>query len=407
MTKKNEKRAQVPDNAREGISVIIPCLNEEVSIGQVIEAAREGIAKTGLKEEIIVVDNGSTDRSMDLAREHGARVLQEAHRGYGAALRCGFNAATFEYIVMGDGDLTYDFSRLDELVQPLTAGHADFVIGNRMNNIQPGAMPGLHRYVGNPILSLALRIMFHGNAVHDAHCGLRAITRSAYRKLRCVTTGMEFASEMVIRAVRCKLRIQEQDIVYHERLGHSKLRTFRDGWRHLRFMMLHSPTTMLLWPGLICWLLGLVITFPLALGPVYIQGRLFDIHCMIMGGILNIISVQVITVGLLAKAYAHLSGLHHDAVIAWMYKHLTFEKATVVSGMVIIAGVLVTFWVVVKWVFAGFGPLDMARPLFFAALCLINGIQIGAASYLFSIMALPRHLDRSPSYAEDTAVVDT
>ncbi|NCC53354.1 MAG: glycosyltransferase family 2 protein [Spartobacteria bacterium] len=390
-----------------GITVVIPCLNEESSIGEVIEAARAGIAKTGLAEEIIVVDNGSTDRSVEIAGQHNARIVRETHRGYGAALRKGFASASYGIMVMGDGDLTYDFSKLDEMVRPIMEGRADFVIGNRMHNIQPGAMPTLHRYIGNPILSFVLRLMFHSRAVHDAHCGMRAITREAYKQLNCVTTGMEFASEMVIRAIRCKLRIEQQDIIYHPRVGDSKLRTFQDGWRHMRFMMLHSPTTILLWPGLLGWLLGLAIAIPLAMGPVYIKGRLFDIHCMIMGGLLNIVSVQVITIGLLAKAYAHLSGLHHDPVVAWLYKHMTFEKTIILSGLVMLLGLVFTLAVIGKWIISGFGALNEARPLFFAMLCLINGIQIGAASYLFSIMALPRHLDHSPRYAEDTAVVDT
>jgi glycosyltransferase involved in cell wall biosynthesis len=175
--------------------------------------ARKGIAKLGVHEDIVVVDNGSTDRSAQIAREHGARVVMEQHRGYGSALRTGFRNARYEIIVMGDADLTYDFTAIDDLVRPILEGKADFVIGNRMKSIKPGAMPMLHRYLGNPLLSFALRIMFHSNLVHDAHCGLRAITADAYRKLHCVTTGMEFASVMVVRAIRCRLIIVERDIV--------------------------------------------------------------------------------------------------------------------------------------------------------------------------------------------------
>ena len=184
-----------------GVSVVIPCLNEEASIGQVIAAARAGIAAIGTGGEVIVVDNGSTDRSVEIAKRSGARVLTETHRGYGAALRKGFADARHEIVVMGDGDLTYDFKKLGDLVLPILAGEAQFVIGNRMGNILPGAMPPLHRYLGNPILSGLLRLMFHDRRVKDAHCGLRAISRDVYRRLRCVTTGMEFASEMVVRAI--------------------------------------------------------------------------------------------------------------------------------------------------------------------------------------------------------------
>ncbi|MFA5344155.1 MAG: glycosyltransferase family 2 protein [Kiritimatiellia bacterium] len=390
-----------------GISVILPCLNEEASLGQVIELARRGIAKLGLSEDIVVVDNGSTDLSAQVARAHGARVLTEPHRGYGSALRKGFDNVRYDIIVMGDADLSYDFSSLDVLVTPILEGAADFVMGNRMNDIQPGAMPRLHRYVGNPMLSATLRLLFHGSAVHDAHCGMRAITRPAYRQLHCVTTGMEFASEMVVRALRCKLRIAERDITYHPRVGESKLHSFRDGWRHLRFMILHSPTLLLLAPGIVGWVIGLAISLPLAFGPLVIHGRLVDIHCMLIGGVLNILSIQVITIGLLAKAYGHLSGLQEDAIVAWFYRWFTFEKACVISALVVGTGLALTLWIVAQWVASGFGALHQQRLLFFALICLVNGVQIGAASFLFSIMALPRHIDRLPPESENTGITDT
>ena len=389
-----------------GISVVIPSLNEEDSIGQVIEMARKGVAKLGLDEDIIVVDNDSSDRTAQIAREKGARVIFEKHRGYGSALRTGFQNARYEIIVMGDADMTYDFTALDDLVRPILDGKADFVIGNRMKSIEPGAMPKLHRYIGNPLLSLTLRIMFHSNMVHDAHCGLRAITASAYRQLRCVTTGMEFASEMVVRAIRCRLKIVERDIVYHPRKGQSKLHSFRDGWRHLRFMMLHSPTTIMLVPGVIFWTLGLLISLPLAFGPIIIGGRAVDIHCMLIGGVLNILSIQIITIGLLAKAYGHLSGLHDDPVVAWFYRWFTFERACIVSGVIIVIGIVLTAMVVITWVSSGFGALNQQRLLFLALICLVNGVQVGAASFLFSIMALPRHIDRLPPEAEKTGIAD-
>lgn len=385
-----------------GISVVIPCLNEESSIGGVLDAVHLGLAKVGLPSEIIVVDNGSTDRSAEIARQHGVHVLSENFRGYGAALRRGFDNARYEIVVMGDGDLTYDFSQLDHIVSSILKGEADFVVGNRMRNIRPGAMPKLHRYVGTPFLSLVLRFMFHNTSVHDPNCGMRAITRTAYRKLRCVTTGMEFASEMVVQAIRNKVRISEQDISYHPRVGQSKLRSFRDGWRHLRFMMLYSPTMLLVGPGLLFWILGLLVAAPLAFGPVMLDERRLDIHFMIMAGLLNITSVQIITIGMLAKAYAHLSGLHDDPVVAWFYRWFKFEKLFVVSFLLAAVGLTITIKIVWQWIAGGFGNLDEARPLFFALLCLVNGIQLGAAGYLFSIMALPRHLDEVPPRVSDT-----
>lgn len=390
-----------------GVSVILPCLNEEHSVGRVIEAARKGISKLGLREEILVVDNGSSDNTAAVARRHGARVVHEPHKGYGSALRAGFDNAVYDLMVMGDADLSYDFEMLDVLVRPILDGRADFAIGNRMKNIKPGAMPKLHKYIGNPALSFMLRVMFRSNAVHDAHCGMRAITRDAYRKLRCVTTGMEFASEMVVRAIRSRLRIVERDITYHPRTGKSKLHSFRDGWRHVRFMILHSPTIMLLVPGLLIWLLGMIIAIPIGFSPIMINGRAIDIHCMLAGGVLNIVGIQITTIGLLAKAYGHLSGLHEDAVVAWFYRWFTFEKVFLVSLAIALAGFVIALRVMIEWIFSGFGPLDQQRLLFLALLYIVNGVQLGSASFLFGIMALPRHVDSFSPDIENTGIRDT
>jgi len=382
--------------AEHGISVIIPCLNEADSIGQVVAIAKAGIAKTALPGEVIVVDNGSSDNSAAIAAEQGARVITEKEKGYGAALRKGFANAKYDIMVMGDGDLTYDFTKLDDLVQPILSGEAEFVVGNRMKNIRPGSMPALHRYVGNPVLSMILRIMFRRHMVRDAHCGMRAIKRDAYRKLKCVTTGMEFASEMVVKAIHNDIAMTERDIVYHPRVGESKLMSFRDGWRHLRFMLLHSPATTLLLPGIVAWFVGMAMVIPLAFGPIVMGNRNVDIHFMIMGGILNIVSIQLITIGLLAKAYAHLSGLQDDPLIAWFYRHLTFERLILFTLPFILAGIIVIAKVFLKWVSEGFGALEQARVLFLGMICLTNAVQVAAAGYLFSIMILPRHVEPTP-----------
>ncbi len=375
-----------------GISIVIPCLNEADSIGLVVDAALTGIAKLKMDGEVVIVDNGSTDDSANIARAHGGRVIAESEKGYGAALRRGFAEAHYELLAMGDGDLTYDFTRIDELVRPILDNEADFVVGNRMNHLRPGSMPALHRYLGNPLLSMMLRVMFARHIVRDAHCGMRVITRKAYQALHCVTTGMEFASEMIVRAIHCHVRMAERPIVYHERVGESKLASFRDGWRHLRFMWLHSPAWALLIPGAAMWIAGLIVAIPLAFGPVVWHGRAFDIHCMIMGGLLNLISIQLITLGLLAKAFAHLAGLRYDRTIAWLYQHLHFERCILYTLPLGLAGVAMVLRVVYVWVASGFGPLAEERLLFLGMLCVANAAQIAAAGYLFSIMALPRHL---------------
>jgi glycosyltransferase involved in cell wall biosynthesis len=377
---------------KHGVSVVIPCLNEEQSIGQVVDAAREGLRLADVAGEVVVVDNGCRDRSAAIARQHGARVIREEKPGYGAAIRKGFASARYDILVMADGDLTYDLTKLDQMVRPILAGETDLVVGNRMQNIRPGSMRSLHRYVGNPLLSFLLRVMFHSRAVRDAHCGMRAISRKAYRTLHCVTTGMEFASEMIIRAIHCKLRMRECDIIYHARVGVSKLDSFQDGWRHLRFMLLHSPTMTMLLPGMLVWGIGLVMAIPVAFGPVIVNGRALDLHYMIIGGLLNVVSIQFITIGILAKAYAHYSGLRSDPLIVWLFRNYTFEKLLMWTVPMILIGLCITLKVVIDWVASGFGPLNEARHLFFGMLCLTNGTQIGASGYLLSIMALPRHI---------------
>jgi glycosyltransferase involved in cell wall biosynthesis len=222
--------------ADETISIVLPCLNEEESIAHCIAWAQEGLARTGLPGEIIVVDNGSTDRSAELARAAGARVLYQPLRGYGNAYHKGLAAATGTYIVMGDADQTYDFREIDHLIAPLRAGY-DYVLGSRFRGtILPGAMPWTHRYIGNPLLTLILNLLF-GLKSSDAHSGLRAFTRAAYLCMGLTCPGMEFASELVVKAAQARLRVVEVPITYHPRAGSSKLRALHDGWRHLRFMV--------------------------------------------------------------------------------------------------------------------------------------------------------------------------
>ncbi len=385
-----------PPREFNGISVVIPCLDEAESIGAVVDAAFRGITSANLPGEVLVVDNGSADGSAEIAREHGARVIREDERGYGATLRKGSVSARHDVIVMGDGDLTYDFTKLDELVKPILDEEVDFVVGNRMRNLRPGSMPPLHKYVGNPALSLMLRFMFHNHTVRDAHCGMRAITKNAYLQLGCVTTGMEFASEMIVRAMDRNLRINEVDITYHPRIGESKLKSFRDGWRHMRFMLLHSPSWILLAPGVLFWLLGMAIVVAATIGPVSVYGHRVNLHSIIMGGILNVISIQLISLGLIAKAYAHFSGFREDPLIVWFYRKLTFERVIIYTLPITLLGLAITAKIFIQWIVSGFGPMDQAKVLFFGMLCLINGTQIWAAGYVLSILALPRHLGRFP-----------
>src|SRR6476469_1492909 len=249
-----------PARARERapfVSVVIPCLNEEENIAQCVRDARSALLAGGLQGEVIVVDNDSEDRSAEIAEAAGARVVFEPWRGYGCAYRAGFAAARGDYIVMADADLTYDFGEISRFVAELSAG-AQLVMGDRMDNIKPGAMPWLHRYVGNPVLTGILNFLFR-TGVGDAHCGMRALRRDILPRLDLRTTGMEFASEMVIRASKERLDIREFPLHSHPRGGESKLSSFRDGWRHLRFLLVHSPTHLFILPGTIMGLFGAIV----------------------------------------------------------------------------------------------------------------------------------------------------
>src|SRR3954452_9650350 len=257
------------------VSVVIPCLNEAENIEEVVRRARNALDKSGIAGEVIVADNASEDGSAELARAAGARVVHEPRRGYGSAYLAGFGCARGRYIVMADADLTYDFAEIPRFVEHLDAG-ADLVMGDRMGQIQPGAMPWLHRYVGNPILSGTLNLFFR-TGVRDAHCGMRALRRDVLPQLDLHATGMEFASEMVVRAAKEKLDIRQFPIEYHPRGGESKLSSFRDGWRHLRFLLVHSPTHLFIVPGAVLAFLGALAVLTV-LAHVDIFGRQWDLH---------------------------------------------------------------------------------------------------------------------------------
>src|SRR4051794_655615 len=257
------------------------------------------MAEAGLAGEVIVADNASDDGSPELAKKAGALVVHEPRRGYGSAYLAGFAAARGEYVVMADADLTYDWNEIPQFVERLDQG-ADLVMGDRMDNIQPGAMPWLHRYVGNPVLSGILNFFFR-TGVRDAHCGMRGFRRAILPRLDLRTTGMEFASEMVIRASKEKLDIRQVPIEYHPRGGESKLSTFRDGWRHLRFLLVHSPTHLFLIPGVVLTALGVILS-AFSLADVNIFGRTWELHSMIAGSLGMIVGTQIAAMGLCAHA---------------------------------------------------------------------------------------------------------
>jgi glycosyltransferase involved in cell wall biosynthesis len=369
------------------VSVVIPCLNEETSIKRCVTEARRAIEGHGWEGEVIVADNGSDDRSAELAREAGALVIHEPRRGYGSAYRAGFAAAQGEYIVMADADLTYDFGDIPRFVGKLDEG-ADLVMGDRMKGIQPGAMPWLHRYIGNPILTGILNLFFR-TGVRDAHCGMRAVRRSALPRLDLRTTGMEFASEMVIRAGKERLEIEEIPIHYHPREGESKLSSFRDGWRHLRFLLVHSPTWLFIVPGTAMAVLGTIVALTVLL-QVDVLGRAWDLHTMVGGALFMIVGTQVLALGLCAHAYGTYFMGEKDPWFDRMRARFRLEHGLLLGGAAVFAGIVVAAVILGIWIDRGFGALSEERLAVLGATFVIVGIQIFFSSFLISIIGLRR-----------------
>jgi len=379
-----------PPKARDDeilVSVVIPCLNEEENIEACVRAALAALEESHIAGEVVVADNASEDRSAELARAAGARVVYEPRRGYGSAYLAGFAAARGRYIVMGDADLTYDFREIPRFVEKLDDG-AELVMGDRMDNIHPGAMPWLHRYVGNPVLTGILNVFFR-TGIKDAHCGMRALRRDVLPRLDLRTVGMEFASEMVIRASKENLDIRQFPIEYHPRGGESKLSSFRDGWRHLRFLLVHSPTHLFMLPGLVMALLGALV-IALVVARLDFLGRAWDIHTMIAGALLLIVGTQVLALGLCAHAYGTYFMGDRDPWFDRMRARFRLEHGLLLGGAVTIAGLVLAAVIVGIWVDRGFGQLSEERLAVLSVTLLIVGIQIFFSSFLLSILGLRR-----------------
>jgi glycosyltransferase involved in cell wall biosynthesis len=370
------------------VSVVIPCLNEAQSIEESVLRARRALEENGFRGEVIVADNGSTDGSPELAAAAGARVVEEKRRGYGSAYLAGFAAARGDYIVMADADLTYDFAEIPRFVEQLEAG-AELVMGNRMANIKPGAMPWHHRYIGNPLLTGTLNLFFR-TGVSDAHCGMRAVRRQVLPQLDLRSPGMEFASEMVIRAAKLELDIREIPIEYHPRAGESKLSSFRDGWRHLRFLLVHSPTYLFLIPGALMTVLGFLIMLTV-LGELNVFGRQWDLHTMIAGTLLAVIGAQVLGLGLAARAYGVWYLGERDPWFQRMEDRFRLEHGLLAGGGVLLVGFSVLTFILVKWLGSGAGALAETKLGLLAATLVIVGLQIFFSSFLLSILGLRRN----------------
>jgi glycosyltransferase involved in cell wall biosynthesis len=369
------------------VSVVIPCLNEAENIVECVDSAREALARMQVAGEVIVADNDSEDDSATLAERAGARVVVEPRRGYGSAYLAGFAASRGRFIVMADADLTYDFNEIPRFVEALQEG-AEMVIGDRMGNIQPGAMPWLHRYVGNPILTGLLNLFFR-TGVNDAHCGMRAVRREVLPRLDLRTTGMEFASEMVIRASKERLRIAEFPIEYHPRGGESKLSSFRDGWRHLRFLLVHSPNHLFIVPGAVLAGIGTLIILIVEAG-LSLFGRSWGVHAIIGGALLMIVGTQVLALGLCAHAYGTYFMGERDPWFDRMRARFRLEHGLLLGGAFTLVGLAMGAVIVATWIAHGFGSLADERLAVVAASLIIVGIQIFFSSFLLSILGLRR-----------------
>jgi len=376
------------------ISIVIPALNEEEAIGNTIKSIPlEELKKNGLETEIIVVDNGSEDNTAEIARNSGATVIYEPNKGYGNAYLKGFKEATGEIIVIGDADGTYPFEIIPEFIRPILDNEAEFVIGSRLRGkIQDGAMNWLHRYIGNPLLTGTLNILFH-TRISDTHCGMRAFTKNALDKMNLKTPGMEFASEMVIEAARKELKIKEIPIKYRKRYGGKpKLSSFEDGWRHLRFMMLYSPTILFLIPGFLLFFSGLFLILLLLAGPIKLIGNLgLDIHPMILGNFLVILGFQVIILGIYTKVFSIVRGIIKPGrFMSFFLKYNSLEIEMLIGLFIFIIGLIAATRIIYNWITTGFGPLSELRTAILASTLMFLGIQIIFSALFLSVLLLER-----------------
>jgi hypothetical protein len=366
------------------VSVVMPCLNEAEAIGRCIAEAQRQFRLAGIDGEVVVCDNGSDDGSDVEACRAGARVVHEPRKGYGSALSTGIRIASATYIVIVDADWSYDLSALPRIVSALDSG-ADLVMGNRFKGrIARGAMPWMHRCIGGPALSALLNLFF-GTQVGDVNCGLRAFTREAYEILAPRATGMEFASEMVARAGRAGVHIAEVPVDYRNRLGRSKLRRYRDGWRHLRFLLMFSPTWLYLVPSGVLAACGLILLAALAISPLELLGRRWDMHLAATASLVTVLGTQLGWLGISARTVAILHGFGPQNAQLGPTR-LNLESGLALAGVFTLVGVVIASWVVLGWIIRGLPPLDEIRPLLLAITLIVVGVQGVFNAFFLSLL---------------------
>jgi glycosyltransferase involved in cell wall biosynthesis len=377
------------------LTILMPCLNEAETLAVCIAKARGYLERSRVSGEVLIADNGSTDGSQQIATDNGGRVIAVPVRGYGAALAAGIEAARGRFVIMGDADDSYDFANLDPFVTALRAGN-DLVMGNRFaGGIAPGAMPWHHKYIGNPVLSFVGRLFF-GTKASDFHCGLRGFSREAVLGLHLRTTGMEFASEMLVKATLSGLKVAEVPTTLKKdgRNRAPHLRSFRDGWRHLRFLLLFSPRWLFLYPGLALLAIGLFLGTLLVRGPVNLSPTIvLDLHTFLIAAMCILVGLQAVTFAIIGRRFASRYGFippsgTFDKLLEW----LTLERILIIAVTLAAVGIVALLWGFGEWASRGFGPLPLSstmRAMIIAVTTLVAGLQLAMAGFMASMIDIP------------------
>lgn len=386
----NEVQEPAPE-----VSIVMPCLNEADTLETCIGKARRSLDELKIAGEVIIADNGSTDGSQAIAARMGARVVPVEAKGYGSSLMGGIAAARGKYVIMGDSDDSYDFTNLGPFIEKLRAGY-DLVMGNRFQGgIRPGAMPALHRYLGNPVLTGIGRVLFH-SPCGDFHCGLRGFSKAAIKELDLRTTGMEFASEMVVKATLYKLRIAEVPTTLSPdgRNRPPHLRSWRDGWRHLRFLLLYSPRWLFLYPGFLLMLVGLTAGLWLSLGPQTVGAVTLNVHTLMYAAVAVIAGYQAVVFAVFTKVFAISEGLlPEDPRLTKLFRYITLETGLIAGVVVLGCGLILSIYALTSWEASGFGQLNPSQTLRLvipAATAITLGFETILSSFFLSILGLRR-----------------
>lgn len=371
------------------VSAVMPCLNEEVTLGLCIEKAQRAFRELGVVGEVVVADNGSTDRSVEIAQALGARIVQESRKGYGSALMAGFAAARGRIVVMADADDSYDWASLGDFVKKIEEGY-DFVMGNRFKGgIETGAMPPLHRYLGNPVLSTLARVMYR-IPIADFHCGMRAFTREAFDRMTVRTSGMEFATEMVVNASHVGLRIAEipTRLYPDKRDRPPHLRSFRDGWRHLRFMLTYAPDWLYLLPGLLMLLCGLLGMGLLLGGPVIVGGFPMGIHFLAVFSLMSLLGANVLGFGVIAKVVSESRfSIPPGPAMTLLLRLFTLERGLLAGLFMFLGGFAVVLAILVEWLGEGRGDMSQTVHLaFVSTTVMVLGVNLVFGSFLLYLL---------------------